>query len=63
MDYPTLSETERKDGLKAVRRMAFKMNDIIDELLLLSQVRQAEVQLQPLDMARSSTKPGNGWRM
>jgi signal transduction histidine kinase len=31
--------------------MAFKMNDIIDELLLLSQVRQSEVQLQPLDMA------------
>jgi signal transduction histidine kinase len=49
-DYSTLSESERADSLKAIRQMAFKMNNIIDELLLLSQMRQAEVQLRPLDM-------------
>ncbi|MBE7553285.1 MAG: hypothetical protein HS126_19615 [Anaerolineales bacterium] len=49
--YPDLSESEREDSLKAIRQMAVKMSNIIDELLLLSQVRRVEVQFRPLDMA------------
>jgi signal transduction histidine kinase len=47
---PTLSEEERRESLQAIMQTAFKMNDIIDELLLLAQVRQKEVPLEPLNM-------------
>lgn len=48
--YPTLSNKERQDSLQAMMRTAFKMNDIINELLLLAEVRQAEVPVDRLDM-------------
>lgn len=49
--YSSLSEPEREDSLKSIEQMAVKMNSIIDELLLLSQVRQVEARLRPLNMA------------
>ena len=40
-----------KDSLHAIARTALKMNNIIEELMLLSGVRKTHVQMQPLDMA------------
>lgn len=40
-----------KDSLHAIARTALKMNNIIEELMLLSGVRKTDVQVQPLDMA------------
>jgi PAS domain S-box-containing protein len=47
-----LSDAERHDYIMAIERNAVKMDNIIDELLLLAQVRKAEVELGPIDMAR-----------
>lgn len=47
----TLSAAEREDSLKSIQQMTVKMNNIIHELLLLAQVRQAEVELAPLNMS------------
>jgi PAS domain S-box-containing protein len=41
--------TERRDFLHVISRNAGKMRNIINELLLLAQARQAEVELHPLD--------------
>jgi signal transduction histidine kinase len=48
--YP-MSE-EMYNHLNAIVRNGHTMGRIVDELLLLSQVRQMEVELQPLDMGR-----------
>jgi signal transduction histidine kinase len=45
-----LSEAERQQHLQAILRIGHKLNDIIDELLLLAEVRDVDVQLEPLDM-------------
>ncbi len=51
-DYKdTLPEVLRPD-IDKMRRMARKMNDIIESLLLLTGVRKAEVIPEPLDMTR-----------
>jgi len=50
--HPELPETDRQDYLRTIGRNAKKMDNIIDELLLLAQVRKAEVELGPIDMAR-----------
>jgi PAS domain S-box-containing protein len=42
---------ELQEDVQKVRRMAGKMSDIIDSLLLLAGVRQAEINPEPLDMA------------
>ncbi len=46
----TLEDEERQELLGLIGRTAFKMNKIIDNLLLLGQVRKVEVQAEPLDM-------------
>jgi signal transduction histidine kinase len=51
-DYARLSEEEWEEYVGVVARAGRKMNEIIDELLLLSQVRKEEVEVHPLDMAR-----------
>jgi two-component system sensor histidine kinase/response regulator len=45
-----LDDKETKEIARAVSNAAHKMDSIIQDLLLLSQVRQSEVQTQPLDM-------------
>ena len=49
--YTTLQDEERERCLTDVARTAHKMNNIIEELLLLSEVRKAEVGMTSLDMA------------
>ncbi len=49
----TLTPSELKDCLLQVKSTAFEMDDIIDNLLLLSEVRNAEVPLGPVDMTRA----------
>jgi PAS domain S-box-containing protein len=49
---PDMPEAERQAYIAAIERNAVKMDNIIDELLLLAQVRKAEVELSPIDMAR-----------
>ena len=47
-----LTANEQVAALSNVARSARKMNNIIDELLLLAEVRRTQVVLQPLDMSR-----------
>jgi PAS domain S-box-containing protein len=47
----SLSDQERAQCAWTIRRAGHKMNNIIQELLLLSQLRTVEVEKQPLDMA------------
>ncbi|MBP7689104.1 MAG: HAMP domain-containing histidine kinase, partial [Thermoflexales bacterium] len=49
---PNLSEATRADFINTIVRNAFKMDSIIDELLLLAKVRMGDVPLKPLDMGR-----------
>ncbi|MBM3330486.1 HAMP domain-containing histidine kinase [candidate division WOR-3 bacterium] len=46
-----LSSKDVRESLQAVHHSARKMNNIIDELLLLAEVREAEVEKQPVEMA------------
>jgi signal transduction histidine kinase len=46
----TLEDEERQELLGLIGRTAFKMDKIIDNLLLLGQVRKVDVQAEPLDM-------------
>ncbi|HEX9117923.1 MAG TPA: ATP-binding protein [Anaerolineae bacterium] len=48
-DYPALGAEER-ESLDEIKHTAVRMHNIIDELLLLSEVRKAEVTVRPLDM-------------
>jgi PAS domain S-box-containing protein len=50
--HPHLPDDERQEYIRTIGRNALKMDNIIDELLLLAQVRKAEVELSPIDMAR-----------
>jgi PAS domain S-box-containing protein len=49
---PDLPDDERHEYIQAIERNAVKMDNIIDELLLLAQVRKAAVEVSPIDMAR-----------
>jgi len=49
--YATMSVEEVQERLQSMMQMAFKMSSIIDELLILAEVRKVEVQIGPLDMA------------
>ncbi|MBN1219288.1 MAG: hypothetical protein JXM69_10200 [Anaerolineae bacterium] len=42
---------DQREMLQDIKQTAFKMNSIIDELLLLAEVRQIEVKVEPLAMA------------
>jgi two-component system sensor histidine kinase/response regulator len=46
----TLEDEERQELLGLIERTALKMDKIIENLLLLGQVRKVEVQAEPLDM-------------
>ena len=50
-DNDILSASDRLEMLSMIGRDAQKMSNIIDELLLLSSVRQEVVETEPLDMA------------
>jgi signal transduction histidine kinase len=50
-NFASLSGEELQEHLQTVKNTAFKMCNIIDELLLLAEVRKADVELHPLDMA------------
>jgi signal transduction histidine kinase len=51
-EYAALGEEQVRDYLAAIARSAYQMRNIIEELLLLAQVRTTEVKWLPLDMAR-----------
>ena len=48
--YAMMSEQEIKESLRIIVRSGNKMSNIINELLLLAQVRDTEVELEPLSM-------------
>jgi len=48
--YSVTSNDELRQSLQVIARVARKLNNIIDELLLLAGVRQTEVETRPLDM-------------
>jgi len=51
-DIPTLTPEELQDFTEQIQSTAYEMNDIVDNLLLLSEVRKADMPVEPLDMAR-----------
>ncbi len=50
--HTELSEKEIKKYLRSIAQNSRKMENIIDELLLLAQIREEEIELAPLDMGR-----------
>jgi signal transduction histidine kinase len=50
-DIPDLPRNELNEYLDQIRSVAYEMNSIIDNLLLLSEARQGHVETQSLDMA------------
>ena len=50
-DYAVLPDDERQHCLRVIRQYAYKMSNIVAELLLLAEVRKTDVDLKPLDMA------------
>jgi two-component system sensor histidine kinase/response regulator len=50
--YATMSDDDRQQSVQSMLRNGRKMNDIIDDLLLLAEVRKAQVEEEPLDMER-----------
>jgi signal transduction histidine kinase len=50
LDYAGLTEAERQGLARSILRSAHKMDNIIEELLLLAGVRKTTVQAWPLDM-------------
>ncbi len=53
---PDLPAAERQEYIDIIARNAVKMDGIIDELLLLAQVRKEQVELTPIDTARLITE-------
>ena len=49
--FGTTSSDELQQSLRVIARFGHKMNNIIDELLLLAGVRKTRVETKPLDMA------------
>ncbi len=58
-EVANLTRKELKDFLLQIKSTAFEMNNIIDNLLLLSEVRKVESPLEPVDMARVVDNVGN----
>jgi PAS domain S-box-containing protein len=50
-DYKTMPEDQRRESLHAIVRNEQKTINILEELLLLAEVRKMDVKLEPLDMA------------
>lgn len=55
-DYGTMSDELRLDSLQAITRSARRMKSIVEELLLLAEVRKAQVTTEPLDMSRIASE-------
>jgi two-component system sensor histidine kinase/response regulator len=51
MDFADRSAEELAAALRAIQKNAQKINSITDNLMLLSEVRQKAIDLQPIDMA------------
>ncbi len=51
-DVGNLTRKELKEFLQQIKSIAFEMNNIIDSLLLLSEVRKADAPIEPIDMLR-----------
>lgn len=49
-DYKTLPDEEVYKHLHTIVRTSYRMDNIIDELLLLAQVRKTDVELEPINM-------------
>ncbi len=49
---PATSTNLWQEGLSSINQTGHKMSNIIDELLLLAEIRKKEVKLKPLEMAR-----------
>jgi signal transduction histidine kinase len=49
--YSKMPDTEIQDSLQTIMRSGRKMNNIIDELLLLAKMREAEIEVEPLNMS------------
>jgi K+-sensing histidine kinase KdpD len=49
--YSKMPDTEIQDSLQTITRSGRKMNNIIDELLLLAKMREAEIEVEPLNMS------------
>jgi PAS domain S-box-containing protein len=49
-DYVTLSDGERQRYVKVIVQTGYRISTIIDELLLLAELRKSEVKTSPLDM-------------
>jgi len=49
---PDLSQAEQQEYINIIAHNAVKMDGIIDELLLLAQVRKVQVEMLPIDTAR-----------
>ena len=50
-EWDLLTREEIQTSLQIIERTGWKMNSIIQELLLLAEVREAEVVIAPLEMA------------
>ncbi len=55
-DYNNMASQEIQDSLQTIAHSGLKMNNIIEELLLLAGVRQKQVEQVPLDMASIVTE-------
>jgi PAS domain S-box-containing protein len=58
--YTAMSDDERKRCVQAVMQHGHKMNDIINDLLLLAQVHKMQVEGEPLDMERVAAEALQG---
>lgn len=58
-EVANLTPKELREYLQSIKVTAFEMNDIIDSLLLLSEVGRIEAPLGPVDTARVLSKVGN----
>jgi two-component system, sensor histidine kinase and response regulator len=52
IDIEDLTKEELKEYLQQIRGTAYEMNDTVDNLLLLSEVRKVDVLSEPMDMAK-----------
>ncbi len=50
-DYAQLSAAQREECFDHLTRSAYKLNNVIDELLLLAEIRKTDVVKEPLHMA------------
>jgi signal transduction histidine kinase len=49
--HAAMTDRERQECYRGIARVAYKMDSIVKELLLLAQVRQVDVETKPLNMA------------